>query len=357
MKLKIREVALSLVLCLAILGAFVASNSTANAALGVAGTCGITGCVSTPVLSSSTSYSYSGTTTGFVTTTSTSMSTSYSSSTTTTTATSVTTSWSYTSTISTTVTSTSWTTTYTGTSGTTNTVISTVSTTASTTTTYINVATQKGTQVPACPIAYVTGGSYLEPYANFLRNFRSDVQNTTAGREFLLTFNSWYYSWAPSLSYSAANNPWLFKALQVGVYPLIGILYASYYAYNIAAPLSTEAGAITAGITAATLLGAVYIAPVSYVAVRILRRHRRILISRQVATSSTVWFAASTLVCIAAYVAGSGPMLAFATSSIVLSMLSLGSVIGERVLAYAQVPFTNAASTVLAFRRLTKIQF
>ncbi len=96
MKLNLREIALALVLSLAILGAIVASNTPASAALGVA-TCGVSGCVSTPPLSSSTSYSYSGTSTVQFTTTSSTISSSISSSTTTTTATTTSTSWSYTS--------------------------------------------------------------------------------------------------------------------------------------------------------------------------------------------------------------------------------------------------------------------
>jgi hypothetical protein len=218
--------------------------------------------------------------------------------------------------------------------------------------------TVKGTSVPACPVSYATDGTVLEPFANELRNFRNNaIQNTTAGREFLLTFNSWYYSWAPSLSYSATSNPWLFKALQAGVYPLIGVLYASYYSYTLIAPFSAEAGAITAGIVAASLIGAIYLAPGAYIATRILRRHGRLLISRQVAASSSIWFAASAVTCVVAYATGSGVMLEFATSSIVLSMLSLGSLLGAEVLTYAQLPITDFAHAVFAFKRPTKIQY
>jgi len=216
----------------------------------------------------------------------------------------------------------------------------------------------KGSSIPSCPIAYVTGGSPLEPYANFLRDFRNNaIQNTTAGREFLLTFNTWYYSWAPSLSYSAANNPWLFKAVQTGVYPLIGVLYASYYSYALIAPFSAEAGAITAGIVAASLIGAIYLAPVAYLAVRIIKRHGRLLISKQVAGSSSIWFAASALTCVVAYATGSGGLLAFATSSLTLSMLSLGSLLGAKVLTHAQLPITNVANTIFAFRHFSRKQF
>lgn len=355
MRSKPREIVLALVLSLAILGAIAASNSPASVVLG-ATTCGVSGCVSTPVLSSSTSYHYTATSVSTLSTTSSSILTSISSSTTTTSVTTTSTFFSYTSTISTSITTTSYSTSITGTQTSTNTNWVTVPTTTTSSTTYTNVVTQKGSSVPACPVAFVTTGSALEPYANFLRYFRnSEIQNTTAGREFMLTFNTWYYDWAPSLSYSAANNPWIFKAVQIGVYPLIGILYASYYSYALAAPFSTEAGAITAGIVAASLLGAVYVAPVAYVTLRLIRR--RLPISKQTVGPSAAWFMASALICVAAYATGSGQLLAVATSSMVLSMLSLGSLIGTRALAYVQMPFANYANMAVAFRRVAKRQF
>jgi len=357
LKLKLREIALALVLSLAILGAIVASNTPASAALGVA-TCGVSGCVSTPPLSSSTSYSYSGTSTVHFTTTSSTISSSISSSTTTTTVTTSSTSWSYTSSQSTTTTSTSYSTSITATSTSSVTSWITEPSTTTSTSVYTTIATVKGNPVPYCPIAYATGGTRLEPYANFLRNFRNNaIQNTTAGREFLLTFNTWYYSWAPSLSYSAATNPWVFDALQAGVYPLVGILYASYYSYAAIAPFSTEAGAIVAGIVAASLMGAVYLSPVAYLATRLIRRHGRLLISKQIAFSSIAWFAASVILCVTAYATNSGQLLAVSTSSMVLSMVSLGSQAGTRALTYVQLPSANLANSVLAVRRLSKTPF
>ena len=357
MKLKLREIALTLVLSFAILGAIVALNNPASAAMSVA-TCGVSGCVSTPPLSSSTSYSYSGTSTVSFTTTTSSYSTSISSSTTTTTVTTSSTSWSYTSSESTTTTTTSYTTSITGTSTTSNTQVSTTSSTTTSTSTYTTVATVKGTPVPYCPVSYVTGGSPLAPYANFLRNFRNDaIQNTTAGREFMLTFNTWYYSWAPSLAYSAATNPFVYKVVQFGVYPLVGIFYASYYSYAAIAPISTEAGAIVAGIVAASLIGVVYLAPIAYLAKRLMRRHGKWLVSKEIAFSSLAWFAAGLVLCVTAYATNSGQLLGVATSSVVLSMLALGSQMGTRALSYIQVPSANLANSVLAFRRLSKSPF
>lgn len=173
----------------------------------------------------------------------------------------------------------------------------------------------------------------------------------------MLTFNTWYYSWAPSLSYSAASNPLVFRAVQAGVYPLIGILYASYYTYTFISPISTEAAAITAGIVAASLLGVIFVAPVAYVTLRIFRRHGRLALSKQIAGPSILWFTGSVLVCLVGYATGSGQMLAVATSSIAVSGLTLGSLLGMRTLACVQVPIVNYVGMVFSFKRLARTLF
>ena len=250
MKLKARDFAIVLVLVVGVLGAAMASSSPSDLAL-AATTCGINGCVSTPPLSSTTSYSYTGTSIFPVTSTSTSFSTNIVSTTTATSATTTSTSWSYTNTISTTITSTSYSTIYTATQVSQTTAFYTVPSTTTTLSTYTNLVTVKGTSLtPSCPTSFVTNGNRLQPYADFLRTFRDKIQNTTAGRSFMATFNAWYYSWAPSVAYSAATNPLAYRVVQVTVIPLLGILYASYCAYAAAAPFNPEVGAIMAGVVA-----------------------------------------------------------------------------------------------------------
>jgi len=341
---------MALLLVVGVLAALMATNSPSNLAVA----CGISGCVSTPPLSSTTSYSYSGTSTSKVVTTSSTISTSISSSTTSTTVTTTSTFFSYTSTISTTLTTTSFSTIYTSTQSTSNTLSTTLESTATSTGTFTNIATVQGTSTN-CPVSFVTNGNRLQPYAEFLRNFRNNqIENTTAGRTFLTTFNSWYYSWAPSVAYSAATNPYAYTIVQATVVPLLGILYASYYSYGFVAPLNTEAAAITAGIVAASLIGLIYLAPIAYVASRIIRRHTHLTITRWTLGPSAAWFAAGVVMALAAYATASLSLLAFATSSLILSTLSLGSLTGVRALAYIQVPSVNATNMALLLRRFAK---
>jgi hypothetical protein len=225
-----------------------------------------------------------------------------------------------------------------------------LTTTAST---YTNLATVKGTGITSCPVSYVTNGNRLQPYAAFLRTFRDKIQNTTAGSTFMATFNSWYYSWAPAVTYSVATNPVAYRAVQITVAPLIGILYASYYAYALTAPLNAEVGAIMAGVVAASLIGLVYLAPVAYITTRMIRR-RRFIITKLSFGPSAAWFTASIALCALAYVTASSSILAIGTSSIVLSTLSLASLIGARAFTYIQIPITNYANMALLVKRFTR---
>jgi hypothetical protein len=231
-------------------------------------------------------------------------------------------------------------------------------TTTTSATTYTNLVTQKGTFLPTtCPVSYVTNGNRLQPYAQFLRNFRNDkIENTTAGRVFLTTFNAWYYSWAPAVTSSAATNPWVYRTVQVSVIPLLGILYASYYSYNLVAPLSPEAAAITAGVVAASLIGLAYVAPVAYLTSRILRRHIRFNLSTRTLTPSLAWLIASLITLAAAYPASSTLALSAGIVNLILSTLSTGSLAGTRLLAQIQFPSVNPATIPLLLRRYTKPQ-
>ncbi len=167
------------------------------------------------------------------------------------------------------------------------------------------------------------------------------------------TFNGWYYSWAPSVTYFAATNPWFLDVLRVGVYPLMGILYASYYSYALLAPMSPEAGALAAGIVAASLIGLVYVAPLGYVSSRLIRRRIRSFRLQKVHLfPASGWVAASAFMIGAAYLSGSALFMGLATASLTLSMLSLGSILGAVGLSHVQLPFANMRAMTFAVRRL-----
>jgi hypothetical protein len=202
-------------------------------------------------------------------------------------------------------------------------------------------------------VAYATTGNALEPYANFLRGFRDRmIMNTTAGQDFMPVFNEWYYSWAPGLAYAAATTPWVGGLVRIGVYPLIGILYASYGTYELLQPVNTEAGALMAGVVAASLLGLVYVAPVTYLGVKVLRVNRkRFQLGKTHMKLFGLWAGMSLPLLGAAYLSGFGALMSIATANLTLSALSLGCAFGNIGLRSVQMPLSNALLSSMTFRR------
>jgi hypothetical protein len=196
----------------------------------------------------------------------------------------------------------------------------------------------------------------LEPLADGLRGFRnSQIMRTQAGYDFMVTFNAWYYSWAPSVARLSVTNQWFADALRVGLVPLFGILYAADYTYAAMAFVNPELGAITAGIVAASLIGLVYVAPVTYVSMRVLRLQRKLAKIRSVHASPLLgWLGLSAAMILAAYVSGSSMLMGLATASLALSTLSLGCLTGTKALSLVQLPTTNIPALVMALKQMSR---
>lgn len=172
---------------------------------------------------------------------------------------------------------------------------------------------------------------------------------------FMQTFNAWYYSWAPSVTYTAARNGWFLDALRVGVYPLIGILYAAYFSYAVVSPISAEAGALTAGVVAASLIGLVYVAPITYVSLRLARRRTKFLtLAKAHWLPVSGWVSASALMISAAYVSGSALLMGLGTASLTLSLFSVAGFLGALALTSTQFPSVNLHAMVFAARRTAR---
>ncbi len=145
--------------------------------------------------------------------------------------------------------------------------------------------------------------------------------------------------------------------MRVTVVPLLGILYASYITYYAVSFLNPEIAAISAGIVAASLIGLVYVAPMAYVSLRLLRIRGRLgklrnLNSRMMLT----WLGGNLVLLIAALISGSGGMIGFAAASTVLASLSLGAVAGVRGIARIQLPVTRIVLAVFALKDVDRNQ-
>ena len=121
------------------------------------------------------------------------------------------------------------------------------------------------TQPSSCLIATAAFGSEFAPQVQELRAFRDGIaMQTFAGASFMASFNSWYYSFSPAVADYERQSPVFQSIVRAGVYPLIGILDLSALAYDLVAftGASSEVGIVVAGLTASSLIGLVYFAPI-----------------------------------------------------------------------------------------------
>ena len=158
---------------------------------------------------------------------------------------------------STSYTSTTTTTTTTSTSTSISTTISTTSTTTTTTT-----STTRVVGPGRCVIASAAYGSELSPCVQFLREFRDDrVANSFAGSQFMKAFNTFYYSFSPSLAELISTSDAARAAMRVLLSPLLGSLSLGQAMFDVCQSQS-EIGVLMAGLLSSSLLGLVYASPI-----------------------------------------------------------------------------------------------
>jgi hypothetical protein len=115
-----------------------------------------------------------------------------------------------------------------------------------------------------CLIATAAYGSEMNEKVQFLRLFREKViLSSMAGSQFMEAFNTFYYSFSPYVAQKISNNPILKTVTQVILYPIISILQISSTAHQLF-KLNIEAGVIITGLIASTLIGVIYLTPVTW---------------------------------------------------------------------------------------------
>lgn len=170
-----------------------------------------------------------------------------------------------------------------------------------------------------CLIATAAFGSELAPQVQALRNFRDGVAlNTLAGSSFMTVFNGWYYSFSPQVADFERGQPWLKEAVRASVYPLLGILDLSTQVYEALA-FNGEAAIVGAGLTASTLIGLLYFAPLSAV-LALQGRRRQWKMGRAKYALVAGW--AASLVMIGIGEISGGAVLMVGTALLVLSAIS-----------------------------------
>jgi len=170
-----------------------------------------------------------------------------------------------------------------------------------------------------CLIATAAFGSELAPEVQHLRLFRDGIAlKTSAGSGFMKVFNGWYYSFSPSVASYERQAPWLQSAMRTLIQPLLRILVISTSVYDSLA-FNSELGIVAAGVTASTLVGLLYFAPIGAV-LGIVSRKRQWCMSRARLVLAGSWAASMTAIAFAEIAAFEIAMM-FATSLLVLSAI------------------------------------
>jgi hypothetical protein len=184
-----------------------------------------------------------------------------------------------------------------------------------------------------CLIATATYGSELSPQVQFLRRFRDNkVLTTFAGSSFMTVFNTFYYSFSPSVASTISGDENLRGILKVILYPLMGILQLSSTVFSLFSFLP-ELGVVLAGLVASMLIAVVYILP--WVLLLYLLKKFKLSV-RTTSWMSLVWV---------------GSLMSLALAEVTRSSLLMMVSAGTCVLA------TMCLTTLAMTRAITKLSF
>jgi hypothetical protein len=171
-----------------------------------------------------------------------------------------------------------------------------------------------------CIIATATYGSEVAPEVYFLRLFRDrSIQTTFAGNQFMNVFNAWYYSFSPSVAEQVKSNLVLRNISKAVIYPLIGTLYLAQWSYS-ALSFAPELAVVVAGLVASSLIGIVYFAPITLLAIELAKR-RRLTIHMSGKPLAVAWLSSAALI-LAAEVSSISPLMMVGTAAFVLATIT-----------------------------------
>ncbi len=176
-----------------------------------------------------------------------------------------------------------------------------------------------------CIIATSTYGSESAVEVQFLRAFREGVVHSTyAGSQFMKVFNAWYYSWSPAFAAFIWDHPEVKPIMEGLLYPLLGTLHLAALTSS-AFSSNSEVGVITAGLVASSLIGIVYFAPPTTLALLAVRRlKKRLLKVGQLKPLAAVWLVSIVLMVLGETAASQTLMMA-ATGIFVVATVALST--------------------------------
>jgi M6 family metalloprotease-like protein len=117
-----------------------------------------------------------------------------------------------------------------------------------------------GTQPSGCIIATAAYGGSDAPPIKYMRYVRDNlIGASVTGRRLVDGWNSFYYSWSPTVAALAAKSNSFKLTLRVLLFPLIGITRVAAYAFGVMSPVNVELASLFGFFIAATLSISLYI--------------------------------------------------------------------------------------------------
>jgi hypothetical protein len=187
---------------------------------------------------------------------------------------------------------------------------------------------------PQCVIATATYGSELAPEVQVLRNFRDqEITKTYAGANFMIAFNTWYYSFSPGVARYITQYPLSRDVMKPALYPLVGImtlgaaLFRSISAYP-------EAAAVVSGLMVSSLIGITYLAVPITIAWKFSSRARHAA-RRLEQTLGIILCATLLAVLIIEFFHAAAFLMVISSAMAVLTMMSTSALIASRMIVRA----------------------
>jgi hypothetical protein len=202
----------------------------------------------------------------------------------------------------------------------------------------VDITVQVNSPGPQCIIATATYGSAVAPEVLLLRHYRDDaLLKTNVGSNFMLVFNTWYYSFSPPVANSIATH-WVQKAImEVALSPLIGILYLSYGAFTLTRSLP-ELAVLLSGLLASSMIGALYFGVPIGLLRRRMHRLQRLRLGKSVEKPLVFILIGGFLLLALGELLMSAPLLMVSSVTVVLATTSLSASITSSKIATISKP-------------------
>ncbi|MEM2942472.1 MAG: CFI-box-CTERM domain-containing protein [Candidatus Bathyarchaeia archaeon] len=108
-------------------------------------------------------------------------------------------------------------------------------------------------------------GSPLAPEVAYMRHVRDNmIASNEVGRTLVNAWNTFYYLWSPPIAQFVATHHFLQPVMRVFLAPLVMVVHAAAYVYELAEPLSAAFASVVAFTLAAMLAVTIYIAAPSF---------------------------------------------------------------------------------------------